>query len=575
MPSKSYLGRDVKGMTLFKSAVSGTEGAVAASNPYGVQAGLKILKAGGNAVDAAVATALVIGAVEPFHCGIGGGSFSLFYHKKSNKFYALDARGTAPLRAWPEMFLDHEGNVNQELMDHSGRSVAVPVFYKAMDQLLKQFGTMSLKEVSKPAVDLCRNGFRCGFFYERATDSIEVDLYKGKREGFQELYLPEGRPKHYGEMIYNKDLADTMEQVAEKGVDWFYNGPVADEIVAAVNKYQGIYEKGDLSECKVTFREPVRGNYRGYDVISMPPPSSGGAHIIQMLNILENFDLESMGWMSADTIHVMAETMKMMFADRSVSMGDPDFVKICLEHITDKAYGKELAEKISMEKAEEYAPNSQLEAKEYRGCTSNFTVMDKEGNALIQTQTIRDWWGCGIVVPGRGFCLNNTLADFSGKAGVRTSHGLSYGSANGVQAGKTAISSMSPTMIMKDGKPFLALGSAGGPRIMTGILQMIVNVIDFHMNMDEAVNSPFICCLTENQGLELEPGFSPDTKKLLEQKGHNLIEIPEYASMLVLPNGILDLDGIYFPGGTKRADGGGGALTKDGAISIEGLCFCE
>ena len=317
----------------------------------------------------------------------------------------------------------------------------------------------------------------------------------------------------------------------------------------------------------------MRGSYRGYEIISMPPPSSGGSHLIQMLNILENFDLKEMGFHSADSIHVIAETMKMMFADRSVAMGDPDYVKINLEKILSKDYAKELAAKIDIEKACEYAPSEGIEAKEYRGCTSNFTVMDREGNVISQTQTIRNWWGCGVVIPKRGFIMNNTMADFSPKAGVRTTQGLAYGMANAIRPGKTPLSSMTPTIVMREGKPVMAVGAAGGPRIITSTLQLIINVIDYEMMMDSAVKTPHLCCLTLNQGLELESGFSPDTVRLLKEKGHTVKETGDFGVLLVMPNGILCRDGIFYPGGTSRVDGGGGALTEAGGMCIEGLCF--
>lgn len=258
--------------------------------------------------------------------------------------------------------------------------------------------------------------------------------------------------------------------------------------MAAVNRNKGVMVKEDLVNCAPKPRIPVHGAYRGFDIISIPPPSSGGSHIIQMLNILENFDLKSMGWRSADITHVLAETMKMMFADRSVAMGDPDFVDVQVEKITDKAYAKELAAKIRMDKAQEHAPAEGIEANIYPGCTSHFSVMDRFGNVVVQTQTIRNWWDCGLV-PGRNFVMNNTMADFSPKEGVRTTQGLAYGMANAVRPGNTPLSSMSPTIVMKDGVPFLAVGSAGGPRIITSTLQLIVNAIDYGMMMESATRA--------------------------------------------------------------------------------------
>ena len=265
--------------------------------------------------------------------------------------------------------------------------------------------------------------------------------------------------------------------------------------------------------------------------------------------------------------------MKLMFADRSVAMGDPDFVDVNVEKIISKEYAKELAAKIDMSKAQEYSPTEGIEAKEYRGCTTNFCIMDKYGNVLSQTQTIRNWWGSGVVIPGRGFIMNNAMADFSAKAGVRTTQGLAYGMANAIRPGKTPLSSMCPTIVMKGDVPFLALGAAGGPRIITSNLQTILNCIDYGMMADSAVKHPHMCCLTLDQGLELESGFSPDTVKLLAERGHLIKETGDFGILLVMPNGILNVGGTFFPGGTNRTDGGGGVLTESGTIAIDGLCF--
>lgn len=573
MSSKSYLGREIPEIAMYKPHVSGRKGAVSCNNPYAASAGLEIMANGGNAFDAAVAVSLALGVVEPYHCGVGGGCFQVFYHEKTKEFYSIDARGTAPTHSYEGMFLDEQGNVDLNLTEFSGRPAATPVLYRALDQLLRKFGTMSMKEVSIPAVRLCREGFKCGFQYARISNTTEAEHNRDNYAGFSELYLSSGRPRTFGERITNPDLADTMEAVADNGVDWFYSGPVADEITSHVQGQKGVLTKEDLIACAPLSRPPVRGSYRGCDIISMPPPSSGGSHIIQMLNILENFNLKEMGFHSADSTHLIAEVMKLMFADRSVAMGDPDFVEVQMKKLLSKKYAKELAEKIDLGRAQEFAPTGGIEAKEYPGCTSNFCIMDQYGNVISQTQTIRNWWGCGIVIRGRGFIMNNAMADFSPKAGIRTTQGLAYGMANSVRPGKTPLSSMSPSIILKDGEPFLAVGAAGGPRIITSTLQMILNTIDYKMQMNSAVSTPHMCCLTQEQGLELEDGFSPDTIQLLKEKGHTILETTDFGELLVMPNGIMKKDGAFFPGGTNRADGGGGALTEFNTVAIEGICF--
>lgn len=573
MPTRPYLNHQLNDIAMFRPYPSGKKGAVSSNSPYATSAGLEILKKGGNAIDAACAISLVLGVVEPYHSGIGGGCFHVVYHKDTNSFYACDARGVAPIKAYRDMFLNKNGEVDLGLTEFSGRSVAVPALYKAMDKLLKKFGTMTWAEVSAPAIRLAKDGFKCGFMYARISDTPEAEHNTKAYEGFKELYLHDGKPRTFGEIVKNPELAATMEGVAKNGVDWFYNGQVADDIVACVQKDKGVLIKEDLVKCNPKVRIPVKGTYRGYDIISMSPASSGGTHIIEMLNILENFNLEKMGFHSADSTHVIAETMKMMFADRSVAMGDPDFVKVQVDKIISKEYAKILAAKIDMDKAKEFAPTEGIEAKEYPGCTTSFSIMDDKGNVVVQTQTIRNWWGCGVIVPKRGFIMNNAMADFSPKVGVKTTQGLAYGMANAVQPGKTPLSSMSPTIVMKNGTPFLAVGCAGGPRIITSVLQMIINTIDYKMMMEPAVRTPHMCSLSLSQGLELEHGFSPDTIKLLEKKGHKVISLDSIGELLVMPNGIMNINGEFFPAGCNRTDGGGGVLTEFGTIGIDGISF--
>ncbi len=573
MPNRPYLNREIPEIAMYHPHVSGKNGAVSSNSPYASRAGLEILKQGGNAIDAAVAVSLMLGVVEPYHCGIGGGCFHVFYHKQSDSFFCADARGVAPCNAYQDMFLDKGGEVDLNLTEFSGRSVATPALYRAMDALLSQYGTMSWAQVSAPAIRVCREGFQCGFPYARISNTPEAEHNRDAYEGFSKLYLTGGQPRTFGETIHNPDLADTMEAVARHGVDWFYTGPIADEIVAQVNRYQGLLTREDLARCRPKVRTPVRGTYRGYDVVSMAPPSSGGTHLIQMLNVLEHFDLSSMGFHSADHVHLLAEVMKEMFADRSVAMGDPDFVQIQLEKLLSKEYAGELAEKIDLGRAQEFGPSEGVEAEEYRGCTSHFSVMDRFGNVLVQTQTVRNWWGSGVVIPGRGFVMNNAMADFSPKVGVRTTQGLAYGRANAIRPGKTPLSSMTPTIVLKDGTPFLAVGCAGGPRIITSTLQMIVNAIDFGMMMDTAESRPMMCCLTKEQGLELESGFSPDTVRLLEQRGHLVLEAPDLGELLIMPNGVMRMDDVFYPAGTSRVDGGGGALTEFDTVAMAGITF--
>lgn len=561
----------------YRAELYGTKGAISSNNPYATKVGLEILKQGGNAADAAVAVSLTLGLVEPFNSGIGGGCFTLYYDKKDNRFYGINARGVAPAAATTDMFLGRDGEPDPELCEHYGKVVATPTMYRAYEKLLREHGTMTLREVSAPAIRLAREGFHCGFMYARASEDTDMDYNAARFEGFAELYLEHGKRNELGDLVKNPDLADTMEQVAEHGADWFYNGPIAKEIVSAVQRYSGIMTEKDLADCRALDCEPVRGTYRNcYGIVSMAPPSSGGIALIQMLNILENFDLPSMGRGSAESLHLIAEAMKLMFADHSVNVGDPVFVDIPLQKILSKEYAKELSAKIDLTHAQAYAPTEGVEAIERNnGCTTHFNIQDQYGNMLSQTQTVRSWWASGVVVPGRGFVLNNNMSDFSAKTGSLTSQGLVYAAANAVRPGKTPLSSMMPTIVTRNGVPFLTIGSAGGPRIITSTLGALLNVLDYGTSMEVAINSPELCSLSQNQGLELDEAVSPDTVKLLVQRGHKVNHLEAGGYIKGYVNGIECRDGKIYPSGSlfRSECGGSGVLTDDFTIITDGFNF--
>lgn len=553
-----------------KPAVSGEKGAVSSNSFYASKAGIDILNKGGNAFDAAAAVSLVLSVVEPHHSGIGGGCFSLIYSVKDKQVKALDARGIAPANAKEDLFLK-DGEVQDEWKDLGGQSVAVPGLYKALDILLKEYGTMSLEEVSKAAINYAKNGFRVSFTGAETMADDSVKRKMNLSENFKRLYLkPNGNFYKFGEIIYNKELGELIETVAKEGVDSFYKGKIADTIVKEINLRGGVFQKEDLENYEPKFRKPVETKYRDYSVVSFAPPS-GGCAVIEMLNILNNFDLNKMGHNSAKSIHAIAEAMKLGFADRSVAMGDPDFVKVDVEKLISKEFAKTRYENINMHEAKEFAPAEGIEAKNYPGNTSHFTIMDSFGNMISQTQTVRDWFGSGIVAEGYGFVLNNAMSDFSAKIGALTSQGLTYGSANKIEGGKTPLSSMAPTLVFKDKNPFLAIGAAGGPRIITGILQGIVNAVDFQMTPEELVRAPYITCLTKVQGLELENGISKDTVDILEKMGHKIVSTPKHQVLSCMLNCVMKIDNKYYPCATERVDGCGTALTEEGAVLTDGI----
>lgn len=552
-----------------KPVAHGSMGAVSCNNIYATRAGLEILNKGGNAFDAAVAVSLTLSVVEPHHSGIGGGCFSLLYDAKTGKTEGIDGRGIAPAAATADLFIK-DGEVQDEWKDLGGQSVALPGLLKTMDIVLKKYGTMTLKDVAAPAIRCARNGF--GTSYTGALTMYDNSVERKMRlsEAFRKLYLKgDGSFYRFGEIQKNQEIADLLENIAEQGVDYFYKGKVAKQIVDLINDRGGCFDVSDMESYEPKFREPVKTTYRGYEVAAFAPPS-GGCALVEMLNILENYDVRSMGHNTAASIHALTESMKLGFADRSVALGDPDFVNVDVERLTSKKFAHERFT-LAGEKAGEFASADGIEAKQYPGNTSHFVVMDKDGNAFSQTQTIRDWFGCGIVVDGLGFVLNNAMSDFSAAVGAMTSQGLAYGSANAIQGGKTPLSSMSPSMVFKDGKPFLAIGAAGGPRIITGTLQGIVNAIDFDMTPEQLVNAPYINCLTRVQGLEVEYGISGDTRKILEEMGHKIVPVPVDQAMSTMLNSVMRIDGEFYAAGTKRVDGCGGALLPGGHIVLEGV----
>ena len=552
-----------------KPVAHGSMGAVSCNNIYATRAGLEILNKGGNAFDAAVAVSLTLSVVEPHHSGIGGGCFSLLYDAKTGKTEGIDGRGIAPAKATADLFIK-DGEVQDEWKDLGGQSVALPGLLKTMDIVLKKYGTMTLKDVAAPAIRCARNGF--GTSYTGALTMYDNSVERKMRlsEAFRKLYLKEdGSFYRFGEIQKNQEIADLLENIAEQGVDYFYKGKVAKQIVDLINDRGGCFDVSDMESYEPKFREPVKTTYRGYEVAAFAPPS-GGCALVEMLNILENYDVRSMGHNTAASIHALTESMKLGFADRSVALGDPDFVNVDVERLTSKKFAHERFT-LAGEKAGEFASADGIEAKQYPGNTSHFVVMDKDGNAFSQTQTIRDWFGCGIVVDGLGFVLNNAMSDFSAAVGAMTSQGLAYGSANAIQGGKTPLSSMSPSMVFKDGKPFLAIGAAGGPRIITGTLQGLVNAIDFDMTPEQLVNAPYINCLTRAQGLEVEYGISGDTRKILEEMGHKIVPVPVDQAMSTMLNSVMCIDGEFYAAGTKRVDGCGGALLPGGHIVLEGV----
>ena len=484
--------------------------------------GAEILEKGGNAIDAAVATGFALAAVLPRAGNIGGGGFMMIYLDKTDETVALDYREMAPGLAHKDLFLDPSGNVDNRMARFSTKSAGVPGTVAGLIHALDKYGTMSLAEVIQPAIKLAENGFTVGG--DLATNLKRSEGRLGASPAGRKKFYPEGGGFYQkGDLFIQPDLANTLKAIKENGRDGFYKGVVADLIVEEMKRTGGLITLEDLDNFVVVEREPVVGAYRGHKVVSMPPTSSGGIHIIQMLNILENFDMKAMGQGSAASIHILTEAMKLAYADRSEHLGDPDHWDVPRKWLTSKTYARELASQISMEQARPSTDIKPGQPPIYESPdTTHYSVADNQGNVVVNTYTLNFSYGSGITVAGAGFLLNNEMDDFSAKAGTPNGYGLLGGEANSIQPLKRPLSSMTPTFVFKNGKPLLLTGSPGGSRIISTVLQVVVNVLDYNFNVAEAVSRPRIHHQWMPDTLSVEPGFSVDTINILKAKGQNI-----------------------------------------------------
>jgi gamma-glutamyltranspeptidase/glutathione hydrolase len=497
-------------------------GMVSSQEAIASQIGVDILKQGGNAVDAAVAVAYALAVTLPRAGNIGGGGFMLVHLAEQNKTIAIDYRETAPAKAHKDIFLDEQGNAVDKLSREHGLAVGVPGTVMGMELALKQYGTMKMAQVIKPAIKLAKDGIVVTSDLSNSLAGLKsrITQWPSSAEIF---YHVDGSNYQVNELLKQPELARSLSLIAQKGSKGFYQGETAEKIVSAVQNAGGVMSLTDLANYKVVEREPVRGNYRGYEVVSMPPPSSGGIHIIEMLNVLEQFPIDKLGHNTANTLHLMAETMKYAYADRSEYLGDPDFVTVPVKQLTSKEYAKDIANKIAINKT---TPSSEIKpgklAPYESDQTTHFSVIDKWGNAVANTYTLNFSYGSGLVAKGTGILLNNEMDDFSVKPGTPNGYGLIGGEANAVEGNKRPLSSMSPTMVMKDGKPFIVTGSPGGSRIINITLQIIMNVIDHNLNIAEATAAARIHHQWLPDFMWVEHTLNRDTISLLEAKGHKV-----------------------------------------------------
>ncbi|MBI2380148.1 MAG: gamma-glutamyltransferase [Gammaproteobacteria bacterium] len=530
-------------------------GMVVSEEELASRVGAEILQQGGNAVDAAVAVGFALAVVLPEAGNLGGGGFMLVHLAEAKKTIAIDYRETAPAQARTDMYLDESGAVDKERLRYSHQSVAVPGTVAGLSHALARYGSMPLKQVIEPAVKLAEQGF--------VLKPAHIDTLKRTHEHFAQseashrIFLrPDGTDFEFGDRLVQKDLAWTLSQIRDHGPEAFYQGEIAERLVADMQAHDGLISREDLKNYRVVEREPVRGQYRGYEVASMPPPSSGGVHLIQLLNILEAYPIADLGLNSAESLHVMTEAMKLAYADRSKHLGDPDFVKVPLAGLASKAYAEKLRERISRNRA---TPSEKIQpgqpAKYESPQTTHFSVMDSKGNAVSNTYTLNFSYGTGITAQGTGILLNNQMDDFSAKPGEANAYGLIGDKANAIEPKKRPLSSMSPTIVFKDGKPYMVLGSPGGSTIITVVLQTLMNVLDHGLNIQAASSMPRIHHQWQPDLLRVEEGMSIDTVKLLKAKGHNV----RYARPLGTTESIL-WDGKVFQGAADPRRQGGGAV---------------
>ena len=499
------------------------------------RAGVEMLQAGGNAVDAAVATGFALAVVHPQAGNLGGGGFMLF-RSADGRSHFIDFREKAPAAATEKMYLDAQGNVLPDSSKESSlvgyKAAGVPGSVAGLVYAEKQYGKLTIEKVMGPAIKLACDGFALA--YEDVQD-LKKDAYLADFPESKRIFLHDGNYYQPGDVFKQPDLARTLERLAQDP-DTFYHGAMAQELAAAIHKGGGLVTAEDLAAYEVKEREPVHGTYRGYDIISAPPPSSGGVALVEILNILEGFDLMKLGNRSADTIHLEAEAFRRAFDDRAEFMGDPDFAKIPVAQLLDKKYADAWRESIdaahasvskdlkrpSFDELERVAQSPAIAIREPEN-TTHYSVVDAEGNAIAVTTTLNDTFGSRATAQGLGFLLNDEMDDFTSKPGVPNGYGLIQGPANAIGPGKRPLSAMTPTIVLKDGKLFLVLGSPGGPTIITTVANVLIGVVDFGLDMQEAVNAPRF----HNQWLPdqilVEDRLSPDTMNVLRSKGHKLV----------------------------------------------------
>ncbi|HEV8139630.1 MAG TPA: gamma-glutamyltransferase [Pyrinomonadaceae bacterium] len=533
-PTFSLLRTPVAATALAASRepVRARHGIVASTNEVASQVGVDIMRHGGNAIDAAIAVAFALAVTHPAAGNLGGGGFMMI-RLKDGRTTAIDYREMAPAAAHRNVYLDKNGDV---IKGEGGsiegyRAAGVPGTVRGMELALKKYGSHRLtwSQLIEPARRLAANGFR-------VTNSLARGLrgnrdYLSKYPETKRIYLNDGKFYDEGDLFVQPELGATFARLQRGGPNEFYEGQTAKLIVDDMKRHNGLITMDDMRGYVAKERATLRGTYRGYDVISMPPPSSGGAVLLEMLNILEGYDLKKMDWASSDRYHLMTEAMRRAFADRAEYMGDTDFVKVPIAGLIDKKYASQLRGTIDPQRA---STSEQVKAGKPAGYesdeTTHFTVVDADGNAVANTYTLNNSYGSAVVAKGTGIIMNDEMDDFAAKPGTPNLYGLIQGERNAVAPGKRPLSAMTPTFVLrKDGSLWFTVGSPGGPTIINTVLDVITNVIDYNMNIQQAIDAPRIHHQWLPDELVYEPyGLSGDTQKALSQRGHKLVDKPRY-----------------------------------------------
>mgnify|MGYP006115857077 FL=1 len=521
-------------------AVYARHGMVTSRSALASKIGVEIMREGGNAVDAAVAAAFALAVTYPSAGNIGGGGFAVI-RLEDGTIKTLDHRETAPATADRDMYLDDQGDVVPGLSTRSHRAAGVPGSVDGLLTLLKTHGTLRRQKVLRPAIQLARRGFP--LTYDLARQFARVLEAMSEYPASIAKFSQRGEPFQSGDLWRQPDLAKTLQRISDRGREGFYGGKVADLIVAEMERGHGDISHADLNSYRSIWRDPVRGTYRGYEVWSMGPPSSGGTLLIQMLNMLEPLDLSAMGWGSAASIHYMVEAERRAYADRAQHLGDPDYYAVPLSMLLDKEYAKQRFANVDPDRAT--PSNDVIAGPEESMETTHFSVMDASGMMVALTTTLNSGYGNKIVVPGTGILLNNEMNDFSVKPDTPNQFQLIGREANAIAPGKRMLSSMSPTIVTKDGAPFMVTGSPGGSTIITTTLQVIVNVIDHGMDIDDAVSLPRFHHQWQPDVIRFDKfALNPDTQEKLRRMGHQELVESTYGRGIGDANSILYKDGV-------------------------------